>query len=50
VTVLSAGNHRLAIISTAVFFVLGLALLAPVNVARGQQAAQPDGDVRRPAR
>ena len=50
VTVLSAGNHRLAIISTAVFFVLGLALLAPVNVARGQKAAQPDGDVRRPAR
>jgi UMF1 family MFS transporter len=40
VTVLTAGNHRLAIVSTGLFFVLGLALLAPVNVARGRQAAR----------
>ena len=41
VTLLTAGNHRLAIVSTAVFFMLGLALLAPVNMARGMQAARP---------
>jgi MFS transporter, UMF1 family len=44
VTVLSAGNHRVAIMSTAVFFILGLGLLAPMNVARGMRAARPDGD------
>jgi UMF1 family MFS transporter len=44
VTVLTAGNHRVAILSTAVFFVFGLALLAPVNVARGRRAACPDGE------
>jgi MFS transporter, UMF1 family len=43
VTVLTAGNHRLAIVSTGLFFVLGLALLAPVNVARGRQAARAAG-------
>ena len=40
VTWLTSGNHRLAILSTAAFFVVGLVLLAPVNVARGQAAAR----------
>ena len=44
VTLLTAGNHRLAIVSTAVFFVLGLALLAPLSVARGLRAAQSEGE------
>ena len=39
VTVLTEGNQRLAIVSTGLFFVLGLALLAPVNVERGRRAA-----------
>ena len=44
VTLLTAGNHRLAIMSTALFFVFGLVLLVPVDVARGRRAARPDGD------
>jgi MFS transporter, UMF1 family len=40
VTWLTAGNHRLAILSTGVFFLLGLALLRPINVARGQASAE----------
>lgn len=39
VTLLTDGNHRLAIGSTGVFFVLGLGLLALVNVPRGMAAA-----------
>ncbi len=35
------GNHRLAILSTAVFFVGGLLLLWPLDVARGRAAARP---------
>ncbi len=35
VTVLTAGNHRLAILSTGVFFVLGWWLLRRVDMARG---------------
>jgi UMF1 family MFS transporter len=35
VTLLTGGNHRLAILSTAVFFIGGLLLLIPVNIARG---------------
>ena len=34
-----SGNHRLAIASTALLFVLGLWLLRPVDVARGMAAA-----------
>ncbi|AKJ28601.1 MFS transporter [Caldimonas brevitalea] len=37
---LTAGNHRLAFLSTALFFGAGLALLRPVDVARGRAAAQ----------
>ena len=40
VTVLTSGNHRLAILSTGVFFVAGLVLLMPVNVDRGAAAAR----------
>ncbi|WP_088286600.1 MFS transporter [Ideonella sp. A 288] len=39
VTWATDGNHRLAILSTAVFFVAGVLLLRPVDVARGQRSA-----------
>jgi UMF1 family MFS transporter len=39
VTLLTAGNHRIAILSTGVFFVIGLLVLAKVDVARGVAAA-----------
>lgn len=39
VTWVTAGNHRAAIVSTALFFVLGLLLLRPVDVARGAREA-----------
>jgi UMF1 family MFS transporter len=39
ITYLTAGNHRLAILSTVGFFVVGLALLATVNETRGKTAA-----------
>jgi len=39
VTWATAGNHRLAIVSTAAFFVLGLVLLRPVDVGRGAREA-----------
>jgi UMF1 family MFS transporter len=40
VTWWTAGNHRLAIVSTGLFFAIGLALLRPVNEVRGQLAAR----------
>jgi UMF1 family MFS transporter len=43
VTLLTAGNHRIAILSTGLFFVIGLIVLAKVNVARGVAAAQAAG-------
>jgi UMF1 family MFS transporter len=39
VTWATAGNHRLAILSTALFFAVGLLLLKPIDVARGMRAA-----------
>jgi UMF1 family MFS transporter len=39
VTLITAGNHRIAILSTGVFFVVGLLILARVNVPRGVAAA-----------
>jgi MFS transporter, UMF1 family len=39
VTWATSGNHRLAIASTALFFVVSLVLLRPVNMARGMAAA-----------
>jgi MFS transporter, UMF1 family len=40
VTLLTAGNHRLAILSTGVFFIAGWVLLRRVDVARGTAAAR----------
>ena len=40
VTWVSGGNHRLALLFTGSFFVLGLAVLARVNFARGMQARE----------
>ncbi|MCC6474355.1 MAG: MFS transporter [Burkholderiales bacterium] len=43
VTWISGGDHRLAILATGAFFVVGLAILAGVDVPRGRQAAmEPD--------
>ncbi len=39
ITWMTGGNHRLAIVSTALMFVLGLLLLIPVNMQRGRTAA-----------
>jgi len=39
ITYLTAGHHRLAILSTVLFFVVGLILLATVNERRGRAAA-----------
>ena len=40
VTWLTTGNHRLAILSTGVFFVVGLLLLRKVDMVRGEEAAR----------
>ena len=42
ITWLADGNQRLAMACTAVFFVAGLLLLAKVNMARGERAAQAE--------
>jgi UMF1 family MFS transporter len=39
VTWATQGNHRLAILSTGLFFVIGLAILAGLDTARGRAAA-----------
>jgi UMF1 family MFS transporter len=39
ITYLTAGNHRLAILSTVAFFIAGLVVLASVNERRGKAAA-----------
>jgi UMF1 family MFS transporter len=39
VTWIFAGNHRLAIFATGLYFVVGLALLAGIDVERGRRAA-----------
>jgi UMF1 family MFS transporter len=33
------GNHRLAILVTGSYFVIGLGILATIDVARGRRAA-----------
>ncbi len=43
VTLVTAGNHRVAILSTGLFFVVGWWLLARIDVARGTAAAQSAG-------
>jgi UMF1 family MFS transporter len=40
VTWATNGNHRLAMLATGGFFVVGLALLAGIDVARGRRAAE----------
>ena len=35
----SLGNHRMSLLSTLVFFIVGLALLGKVNESRGKAAA-----------
>lgn len=40
VTWITVGNHRVAILSTGLFFVAGLLLLARVDMARGEKAAR----------
>jgi len=39
VTWVTQGNHRLAILVTGVFFVIGIAIIAGLDVARGRRAA-----------
>ena len=41
---LTAGNHRLAFLCTGVFFVIGLALLARLDLERGARAAAAAGN------
>ena len=48
VTWVTAGNHRLAILATGSFFVLGLVLLRAIDVERGHAAARA-GDAPLPA-
>jgi UMF1 family MFS transporter len=36
---ISGGDHRLAILITGVYFVIGLALVATLDVQRGRRAA-----------
>ncbi len=44
ITWLSGGNQRIAIGATSLLFVAGLALLMPVNMARGQRMATGQAD------
>ncbi|HYJ19030.1 MAG TPA: MFS transporter, partial [Burkholderiales bacterium] len=39
---LSSGDHRLAILITGSYFVVGLILLAGINPRRGRRATRPD--------
>jgi UMF1 family MFS transporter len=43
VTWVTQGNHRVAMLVTGVFFVMGLAILAGLDVGRGRMAALKDG-------
>lgn len=42
VTWLTGGDHRLAILATGTYFVIGLAILAGVDAARGHRAAKEE--------
>ncbi len=44
VTLLTDGNHRLAILSTGMFFLAGLLMLIPINIQRGAAAARGSAD------
>ena len=39
ITLMTGGDHRVAILSTSLFFVGGLVLLQPIDMARGQRSA-----------
>lgn len=39
ITSLSDGNHRLALLATSIFFILGILLLLTINEKRGREAA-----------
>jgi UMF1 family MFS transporter len=39
VVLLFAGNYRIGILSAAAYFVIGLALLAGIDIERGRKAA-----------
>lgn len=46
ITWMTGGNHRIAILSTSVFFIGGLLLLLPIDMRRGREAAlrgEPEG-------
>ncbi|MDP2450511.1 MAG: MFS transporter [Polaromonas sp.] len=43
ITLATGGNHRVAILCTSLFFALGLWLLRPIDMARGQRAAREIG-------
>ena len=43
ITLVTGGNHRVAILCTSLFFALALWLLRPIDLARGQAAARADG-------
>ena len=43
VTWVTHGNHRLAMLATGLFFVIGLAILAGLDTTRGRAAALDDG-------
>ncbi len=45
VTWVSAGNHRLAMLVTGAFFLVGLALLFGVDARRGREAAAPRAQI-----
>jgi UMF1 family MFS transporter len=49
VTWMTSGNHRLAILSTGLFFVLGLLLLRGIDMRRGHDVATDFDAVRSPA-
>ena len=40
ITLATGGNHRVAILSTSLFFLVGLWLLMPIDMARGQRSAR----------
>jgi UMF1 family MFS transporter len=43
VTWITFGNHRFAMLVTGIFFVIGMGILAGLDVARGRRAALEAG-------
>jgi MFS transporter, UMF1 family len=42
---ISGGDHRLAMLITGIYFIIGLAILMSINVARGREAALRGGTI-----